>query len=66
MLELERLGVRVVSGRLGRGGNDDNDEGGGGDDGSDGGDSEGAGGGGGRGMAKGNNMGAVSCDISFV
>lgn len=56
MLELERLGVRVVSGRLGRGGNDDNEEGGGGDDGSDGGDSEGAG----RGMAKGNNMGAVS------
>ncbi len=47
MLELERLGVRVVSGRSGRGGNGDDDEEGDGTDGDDDSGSGGHGGGGG-------------------
>ena len=71
MLELERLGVRVVSGRLGRNGGGDDDDG----DGSEGGDSEGgAVGGGNSGGNKMNNnnmgnMGGVSLltiDIIFL
>lgn len=65
MLELERLGVRVVSGRLGRNGGGDDDDG----DGSEGGDSEGGavgGGNSGGNKMNNNNMGNMGGNMGGV